>query len=92
MTPKQVAELTAACHRMKNEGRTRREIARALKIPADTVSVLISGWGRGRPQVPAEVRLRIAEMAKKGLSRRKIAEAVGVSVPTAHKYMGPSTV
>ena len=86
MTPKQVLELTAACHRMKTQGLSRREIARTLGIPADTVSVLISGWGRGRPKVSIQVRGEIAKLAKKGLSHRVIAEKVGVSIGTAHKY------
>ena len=92
MTPKQTAELTAQCHRLRATGMKRHRIAEALKIPADTVSVLLSGWGMGRPRVSEEKRSEIAALAKKGLSRRAIAEIVGVSVPTAHKYMAEVAV
>ena len=64
MTPKQTAELTAQCHRLRATGMKRHQIAEALKIPADTVSVLLSGWGRGRPRVSAGKQGEIADLAK----------------------------
>ena len=87
MTPKEIAVLTRQCHRMKAQGLNRQRIAVELKIPRDTVSFLLSGWGRGRPKVSAAVQRKIAALASKGLTRRAIAQKLGVSVPTAHKYM-----